>query len=126
MRKYETVLVFHPELNKDRLAQEIGTIKDLLSGNGAQAIEFNHWGKREMAYLAKKQKQGSYVLLEYQAPAGDSKVIGGLAAALRINDRVLKFQTHRINDHMRKFKGNPKRAQRSGEDEGVFGEEDFS
>ena len=35
--------------------------------------------------------------------------MNALTALLRINEKVLKFQNHRINDRVRKFKGNPKR-----------------
>jgi small subunit ribosomal protein S6 len=126
IRKYETVLVFHPELNKDRLNHEIGIIKDLLVSNGARDVQPIHWGKRELAYRSKKQKQGSYVMLEYTAPVGAGGLVSALATVLRINDRVLKFQTHRINTHLRKFKGNPKRAARGGEEDALFGEEEFN
>ena len=128
VRKYETVLIFHPELNKDRLNVELGAVKDILTANGAQDVQPVHWGKRELAYRAKKQKQGSYVALEYSNPVENSGLLSTLAASLRINDRVLKFQTHLINDHVRKFKGNPKRvsdARARADEDAPFVEEEF-
>jgi small subunit ribosomal protein S6 len=125
-RKYETVVIFHPELNKDRISQEVNSIKQILTTNGAQEIQAVQWGKRELAYLAHKQHQGSYVVFEYSS--ANSKLVSALALVLRINDRLLKFQTHRINEHKRKFKGNPRRkaAQGGVEDELGFGDEEFS
>ena len=125
MRKYETVLVFHPELNKDKLNQEVDAIKELLASNGATDLQYVHWGKRELGYRTKKQKQGSYIALEYCAPQSNTTLVSVLATSLRIKERLLKFQTHRVSDHRRKFKGNPNRTVQAGtEDDMVFGFDD--
>lgn len=112
MRKYETVVVFHPNLNKDGLEAEITKVKELLSANGATDIVVKQWGKREIAYPAKKQKYGYYVAFYY-----DSRQYGVPAAAaalFRINDQILKFQSHRMAEHVRRFKGNPRRLKKAG------------
>jgi len=112
MRKYETVVVFHPNLNKDGLEAEIQKAKDLLSANGATAIVVKQWGKREIAYPAKKQKYGYYVAFYYDS--AEHAAPAGAAALFRINDQVLKFQSHRIAEHARRFKGNPRRLKKTG------------
>ena len=125
IKKYETVLVLHPELNKEMLTREVETIKEFLVANGAQDLQQYHWGKRELAYPAKKHKHGSYVALEYRVAPENTTIVSILSSALRIRERILKFQTHRINEHPRKFKGNPKRVgSPAGEEDMVFGFDD--
>ncbi|NLF26003.1 MAG: 30S ribosomal protein S6 [Deltaproteobacteria bacterium] len=122
-KRYESVLIFHPELTKDKLNQEVEAVKQLLASNGATDLTCSHWGRRDLAYRAKKQKQGSYVALEYCAEPDNTTLITTLCAALRIKESVLKFQTHRCSDTRRKFKGNPKRVVKDegSEDDMVFG-----
>ena len=121
MRKYETVVVFHPNLNKDGLDAEIAKARDLLVAAGAAEMVIKQWGKREIAYLAMKQKYGYYVAFLYQTEAPHGAPAAA-AASFRINDQILKFQSHRIAEHTRRFKGNPRRlkaASLEGEEDGL-------
>ena len=122
MRKYETVIVYHPNLNKDRLDAEIKKVKELLESQGAVEVEIKQWGKRQLAYPAKKQSYGYYVIFFYNSE--QHRVPAEAAAILRINDQVLKFQSHRINEHARRFKGNPRRLRSSLDEFEDLGAED--
>lgn len=107
MRKYETVVVFDPSLGEAELKEEIKKTQTLLENNGAAEIDVDSWGKKEIAYLVGKTRYGHYVALNYRSAS--SETVAGVEGILRITDAVLKFQTHRINERKRKFKGNPKK-----------------
>ena len=108
MRKYEMVVVFHPSLNKDGLEAEVSKVKELLSSKQASDLTVKPWGKREIAYPVKKQKYGIYYAFYFQTEEHDTPSVA--ASLFRINDQILKFQTHVINEHHRRFQGNPRRA----------------
>lgn len=108
MRKYEMVVVFHPNLNKDGLEAEISKVKDLLNSKQAVDLTVKSWGKREIAYPVKKQKYGQYIVFYFSTEDYDTPAAAG--ALFRINDQILKFQTHVINEHQRRFQGNPRRV----------------
>ncbi|MFM1846774.1 MAG: hypothetical protein RL417_248 [Pseudomonadota bacterium] len=107
MRKYETVLVLNPNLGEAQVKDEAAKIEKLLETNGAQEISNSIWGKKEIAYPMKKNKFGTYLSFNYRAPS--EGCVDTLTNVLRISDPVLKFQTHKINERVRKFRGNPKR-----------------
>ena len=107
MRKYETIIVFHPELSKESLEKEVEKVSELLKNNGAEFVEPLHWGRKQIAYLAKKQTHGHYVCFQYQT--NNSAIVDEAITVFRIQDNILKFQTHRVNESRRKFQGNPKR-----------------
>ena len=114
MRKYEMVVVFHPSLNKEGLDAEVSKVKDLLSSRQAVDLTVKSWGKREIAYPVKKQKYGYYMVFYFATE--NHSVPADAAAIFRINDQILKFQTHVISEHHRRFQGNPRRAEGAFDD----------
>jgi small subunit ribosomal protein S6 len=115
MRKYETILIMNPDLSEADLKTEISKIEGQLTSLSAQNIQSDRWGKKELGYRMKKRSVGNYVCTRFESDS--SSLIGEITSLLRINDRVLKFQTHRINERVRKVRAN----QRSrGGDDGSF------
>jgi ribosomal protein S6 len=78
-----------------------------LSSNQAEKINVERWGRNPIAYKAKRFNYAHFVCFKYES--ANHGVVEALSAILRISDNVLKFQTHYINEKVRKFKGNPKR-----------------
>ena len=115
MRKYETVMVLNPNLGEAQVKDEAAKVQKLLETNGAQEISNSIWGKKEIAYPMKKNKFGTFISFNYRAPS--EGCVDTLTNVLRISEPVLKFQTHKINERVRKFRGNPKRKAPAGGDE---------
>ncbi len=67
MRKYESIVVFSPELNKGQLSEQISKVKEILTNAGGVQgdIYVEEWGKRKIAYTVKKQTMGYYVCFYY-------------------------------------------------------------
>ncbi|MCI5065798.1 30S ribosomal protein S6 [bacterium] len=103
MRRYETIVIFDSVLTDEEVAQQTEAFKTFLLENGGIDIVVDSWGKREFAYQMKKKNYGAYVVFYYASQVGE---IGQkINELLRINESVLKFQTHRIADSVRKFQG---------------------
>ena len=69
MRKYESIVVFSPELNKGQLSEQISKVKEILTNAGGVQgdIYVEEWGKRKIAYTVKKQTMGYYVCFYYES-----------------------------------------------------------
>lgn len=115
MRKYESIIVFNPDLPETQVKQELKKFEGILEGKGVKGITNDAWGKKDLGYTVKKHKQGRFICLKYEA--ADYQCVDALTSLLRISDSVLKFQTHRIGEPSRKFKGNPRRAQNAFDDD---------
>lgn len=107
MRKYESVVVFANSLGDAQIGQEVAKFGDFLKGQGAVNLAVDSWGKREIAYspLGKKQIV-DYRCFKYESDNHD--IVDSLISQLRITEGIVKFQTHKINERVRKFKGNPR------------------
>ena len=81
MRTYEVVLIVHPELDETAFKEAIEKVQGWITAAGGSLIKLDVWGKRRLAYMINKQRDGQYALITAEfAPA--------FAAEL---DRLLRF-----------------------------------
>ena len=90
MRTYETIFIVHPDVVGDQYAGVIEKFKGVLTDQGAEILKVDEWGTRKLAYQVKKQGRGTYVLVAYQA---GSDVVAEFERRMRIDEKVIKFQT---------------------------------
>lgn len=90
MRTYEHIFIVHPELVGDEYAAILDKFKNILTEQGANILKVDEWGARKLAYPVKKQTRGSYVLVAFEA---GPKVIAEFERRLRLDEKIIKFQT---------------------------------
>jgi small subunit ribosomal protein S6 len=90
MRTYEAIFIVHPEVIGDDLSAVIDKYKMILTEQGANVFKAENWGTRTLAYSVKKQAKGCYVLFIFDA---EPKVIAEFERRMRIDDKIIKFQT---------------------------------
>lgn len=88
MRKYETLMVLHPELPEAQVRETIDRAKRLIEGMGGQVRQMQEWGMRDLAYPIGKNSRGYYVLAEYSAQPA---VVQELERTMKIADEVLRY-----------------------------------
>lgn len=88
VRRYETLMVLHPELPEAQIRETIDRAKRLVEEAGGKMHEVQEWGMRELAYPIRKLHRGYYVLAEYDS---DAAVVRELERTLKIADEVLRF-----------------------------------
>ena len=63
MRKYELVCIFQPDLDETAFNGALDKVKGWISESGGNVDKAEVWGRRKMAYLINKHREGQYVLL---------------------------------------------------------------
>ena len=63
MRNYEVVFIVHPDLDEAALTAIVEKVTGWITDSGGSVETAEVWGKRRMAYIIRKQKEGQYVLL---------------------------------------------------------------
>jgi small subunit ribosomal protein S6 len=95
MRRYETIVILKPSLGE----AENQAIIDLATGTIEQfdgsIVKIDKWGLRKTAYPIKKDTQGYYVYLQY---AGMPAAVNEIERVFRIDDKVLKYLTVKLQD----------------------------
>lgn len=95
MRHYETLYIISPELGDEDYKAVVNKYKDLIDREKGVIINFEEWGKRKLAYELRKFDQGSYILMDY---CGGPGITAELERDLKLDDRVLKYQTVKLAD----------------------------
>ena len=87
MNKYESVVIVNPNLEEESVKNLIKKFSDLVNTDG-KVISVEEMGKRKLAYEIKKQKEGFYIVLKFEAKP---ELIAELERNYRITDEVMKF-----------------------------------
>jgi small subunit ribosomal protein S6 len=87
LRDYEILYIVRADLDDDKVQDIIKRVNTLIEKAGGSLERTNVWGKRKLAYEVKHQKEGSYVLQDFQI--GPDRV-PELEAALKITEEVLR------------------------------------
>lgn len=88
MRKYELVCIVHPEQDETAFNGIIEKIKGWVVEAGGAVDKIDLWGRRNLAYMIRKQKEGQYVLLNVSLPAGATTA---LDQNLRYLEPVIRY-----------------------------------
>ncbi len=88
MHKYEVVVIISSDQEETALNALIDKIKSWITDGGGQIDGVDVWGKRRMAYLIRKHREGFYVLFKVQMPAAQTAI---LERNLRLQESIIRF-----------------------------------
>ncbi len=95
MRRYETLYIVNPNLADEDYKEAITKFNSLIEKQKGIIVKVQEWGKQRLAYEVKKLDKGSYVLMDY---CGEPEITAELERALKLDERVLMFQTIKLAD----------------------------
>ena len=95
MRKYETIFILQPELSEDEIKSVTAKAQDVISSYNGECLRMDDWGIRKLAYPIKKSARGRYYYLRFD---GESALIAELERRLRLDEKVLRYQSVNITD----------------------------
>ena len=87
MNRYETVFIINPNVEETGIKALIQKFSDLIN-NAGKVENVEEMGKRKLAYEIKKNKEGYYVVINFEA---QPELIKELERIYRITDEVIKF-----------------------------------
>lgn len=94
MNKYEVMFIAKP-LEETEVDPIVTFVSDLLTKNGCNIEKVDCWGKRHLAYPVKKQADGYYVLINFEAEPATIKEIDRV---MKIRDEILKHLIVKIDE----------------------------
>ena len=63
MRNYELVCIVQPQLDETAFKGAIERVQSWVTESGGSVDKVEVWGRRKLAYIIRKQREGQYVLL---------------------------------------------------------------
>ena len=87
MNKYETLFIINPNVEEAGVKDIVDKFSDIINSDGkVESSEVK--GKKKLAYKKKKNEEGIYVLINFEA---NPSLIKELERVFRITDDVIKF-----------------------------------
>ncbi len=96
MTKFETVIIFSPEIQTKSLDNLIADFKSLISKNSGNIINHEDWGLRELSYNIKKFNKAFYRFFQIEV---DSSHIDNIKKDLNQKDNVLRYLFIKVKSH---------------------------
>lgn len=90
---YETLLIFDPRLTEEEVTALLTKLQETLTALGGQVVKAESWGKRRLAYDIRKQREGTYAVLESRA---EPPIVKEFERQLKLNEQVLRYFTTRV------------------------------
>lgn len=94
MNKYESVIIINPTVEEEGMKNLIKKFTDLINTEG-KVDKVDELGKRKLAYEVKKNKEGYYVVFNFEA---QPTLIAELERNYRITDNVIKFIVIKVEE----------------------------
>jgi small subunit ribosomal protein S6 len=79
--------IVKPDLDDQAVQQEIERVGQLIETNGGQLKKVTPWGKRRLAYTVKDNREGHYVVAEFDL---DQAKVQEVERVLKISDTVFR------------------------------------
>ena len=110
-RQYEVVFIVDPTADEDEVTRLTDGFKQIVTDQGGTITKSETMGRRQLAYEILHKTEGSFWLLEIE---GSGREIAELERRMRVNDRIIRYITVRVDEDRRraeKFKA--KRARKA-------------
>lgn len=87
MNEYELMMIVRTELDEEGVNTLTERIAEFIRTTAGEVIETQLWGRRTLAYLIRKQREGNYILMRIRLlPSATA----ALERSLRLNENVLR------------------------------------
>lgn len=117
LNTYELVIIFSPLLSEQQNQEKLDQLKGVLTQNAAVIQKEDIWGKRRLAYPIAKQREGVYVLIQFEAPTQGS-CMAELERFCKIDETILRHMVTRAVLNKSLGTPQPRESRREGQGEG--------
>src|SRR4030067_1399386 len=93
MTKYQTPILFDPELPEDRRKEFLSKLEGIIASFGGEIFKQDDWGIRKLAYLIQKKHNAYDTFLLYSGKRG---VVEEAERNIKIFDGVMRHMASRV------------------------------
>ncbi|MBI3498368.1 MAG: 30S ribosomal protein S6 [Proteobacteria bacterium] len=86
-------MIVDPRPTDEEIAALLTQLGEQLKALGAEVTKVENWGKRRLSYDVRKQREGTYAVLEVSA---EPSMVKEFERQVRLNENVLRFLSTRV------------------------------
>jgi len=91
---YETLFIIHPEREEGEIVATIDAVQEVITAGGGNILKVDKWGRRQLAYMIQKKREGYYVLIHFEAPPS---LIAELHRRYKLSDAIMRYLVLQLN-----------------------------
>jgi small subunit ribosomal protein S6 len=99
-RIYDLIFICRPATPEDEINKIVTTLETSTSEHGGKIEKTERWGTKRLAYRVAKHREGFYVYMVVKSTQGD--LIKELERRLKVSDPVIKYQTIRLDEELKR------------------------
>jgi small subunit ribosomal protein S6 len=99
-RIYDLIFICRPATPEDEINKIVTTLETSTSEHGGKIEKTERWGTRRLAYRVAKHREGFFVYMVVRSSQAD--LIKELERRLKVSDAVIKYQTIRLDEELKR------------------------
>ena len=99
-RTYELMFIVRPDMTEEDQDKLVANLESQVGTAGGTVKSVERMGKRRLAYVVRKFREGIYILLTIE---GAGSVVHELERRLRVTEPVIKFITVRVDEEQKRM-----------------------
>ena len=99
-RLYDLIFICRPATPEEEINKIVATLEHSAVEHGGKVEKTERWGTRRLAYRVSKHREGFFVYMVLRASQSD--IIKELERRLKVSDAVIKYQTVRLDEDLKR------------------------
>src|SRR6202046_4918935 len=99
-RQYDLIFILRPDTPEPDIDKVIATIEHTATEKGGKIEKTEKWGRKRMAYVVKRFREGYYVYMVLRSNQGE--VVKELERRLKVSDPVIKYLPGRLDEELKR------------------------
>lgn len=95
MHKYELMYIVRPDVDEDTLKATREKVAGVITGNGGEIVKSDDMGKRRLAYLIDKYREGVYTVVNFNAAA---TMVAELERVINIDENIIRHMVVNMDE----------------------------
>ena len=108
-RVYEVIFIVDPDTQEEEMTKLTTNLSGVITDQGGTITRNEVLGRRQLAYRIGRKNEGVYVLFEVEGTGGE---IAELERRMRVNDRIMRYMTVRVDEERQRAEKLKARRQR--------------
>lgn len=93
-KKYEVMFIVNTA-NEEAIKAAVQKVQDTITRIGGTISKVDEWGKRALAYEVKHQREGYYVVVDFEA---DPAQVKELDRVIKIHEEIIRHLIVKLDD----------------------------
>jgi small subunit ribosomal protein S6 len=99
-RLYDLIFICRPATPEEEISKIVATLEHSAAEHGGKVEKTEKWGTRRLAYRVSKHREGFFVYMVLRSAQSD--IIKELERRLKVSDAVIKYQTVRLDEDLKR------------------------